>query len=1527
MSWFGDYRSSPHDQRKFTVYMNEGERDQINKWVERHENIETGGDLFGAWIDNRTAVVQFVLGPGKGCRRTGVSFFQDIDYLRNAGSYLTQKHGLCNIGQWHSHHRLGLTRPSGGDENTVWGNMPNLGLDRYIVIIATIPGSYSNRKLTVNINPYLFEIKNGYRSGVIPGSFSFLERNSPFRMDKGIQNEVEKGAEITNLVTIYSDTETETTNSGKRPCENKSDESAAKIAKTEAEDMSHRKTQSLARNAENFNKNEGGTLGIPAGDGTERNPEDVRNENEENGQFIISQEDDTELEDVSGNDDEQREQSNIGQSDATKQNLEDIPHKDDERKKSNISQYDITKKNQNIWNDDEVSERSNMEQGGATDRTSEDVPNKDEEGKQSIILQDEAKKKNQNISNEDEVSELSNMEQSGATDITPEDVPNKDEESKQSNTSQDEATKKNQNISNANEVSEQANIEQGGATNRTPEDLPNTDEESKQSNTSQDEATKKNQNISNANEVSEQANIEQGGATNRTPEDLPNTDEESKQSNTSQDEATKKNQNISNANEVRDQSNIGPGQAIERNPEKDPTQEEESRQFNAAQGDDIERTPKDVINENEESKKSSIPPEGSQNSSNKELNRLSNIGQEGVQTDDAETGQSSILRDGSESNVQAEVDSNMMDLDDDHEEDSSSKGSQAETQIRDENGIAFSSEGFKGTQSKLSNFPNTYSNPQKMLQGDSTIGTIDNAASDNDQVKSNTGLPEEVFGGEQPKTSPNNVDSNQHLEKDSKNTSNHVTSTPPDENNQKQIDAADNNAQKTSPDNLETVETFEKHGSNNDQVEFDSPLLGDVPTDEQSKIPPNDVSNNLDLKQDLNDTGKHVISISSDTNNENQIDANDIINDQLPTSDTQERHDQDFLHDPKVKVLTSHEAKKVEANDARDGCQIGQCGQLDILQKDTENYLKQNLDKDSLNHFPTKQHDYKTEEERTKNEKDEDTLAKKDEELDGAIADETMPLESNKDQNSITGNSGFQKRRGELNEKQDRKFNGAQGCDEIKNATESPNIPVAKPEKRQSRSIFDSLEELDEKQELSSNSEMHENFVTKDGVDSFKQNETNNEGKNSPDTTEADTKIETEDGVDTFTENEKKNEGKNSQDNKQSLPDPQPEQSNKPTQVEKTGSDTAKNNEVTTENPNTDGPSASETQINEDKAVGIEVDQNEMYQITAHKKKRKRKRGLTGIFRKNKRKKLESHDDNGENGTKKKSSSLMGVFKKNKSKKKSESQDGNGENEITKRESKSGKSKKKKTNVNTENDTNEADTKIELVEIFEESNTNNEAKDSHYHKQSLPVPQSDTSKNTTQIEKTGSDTAKNDVITENPKKDGPSASEIEINENKAGDIEVFQNEMDQITVHNKERKRKRRLTSMFKMNKSKKKLESEEDKGESETKKEKSKFWKRKSWKSKKEKVDIENENGENIEKTTRQESKVKTKTSRKKNKEKKSSEKKGDKKEKKKDKNEKKDNKEKKKNKNEKKEDKKEKKKDKKRGAEKMETGEKEKT
>jgi hypothetical protein len=79
-----DQFSSPN-YGSVTVYIYEQEFDFLKWLVLRKPGIETGGDLFGLWQDEGTAVVQFILGPGKGCSRTTTSFHQDVAYLREVG--------------------------------------------------------------------------------------------------------------------------------------------------------------------------------------------------------------------------------------------------------------------------------------------------------------------------------------------------------------------------------------------------------------------------------------------------------------------------------------------------------------------------------------------------------------------------------------------------------------------------------------------------------------------------------------------------------------------------------------------------------------------------------------------------------------------------------------------------------------------------------------------------------------------------------------------------------------------------------------------------------------------------------------------------------------------------------------------------------------------------------------------------------------------------------------------------------------------------------------------------------------------------------------------------------------------------------------------------------------------------------------------------------------------------------------------------------------------------------------------------
>lgn len=158
----------------------------------KHQNIETGGDLFGLWQSESEIVVQIASGPGKYCRRSPTSFFQDEEYLKRVGEYLTSSKGLCNVGEWHSHHSLNLPEPSSGDRATVWRNMPTYGLKRFLLIIATI----SPTRL-VEINGYLFTAP---KSGRVYGEMDRVQTRvltgpNPFRRQPDVLATLHEGAE------------------------------------------------------------------------------------------------------------------------------------------------------------------------------------------------------------------------------------------------------------------------------------------------------------------------------------------------------------------------------------------------------------------------------------------------------------------------------------------------------------------------------------------------------------------------------------------------------------------------------------------------------------------------------------------------------------------------------------------------------------------------------------------------------------------------------------------------------------------------------------------------------------------------------------------------------------------------------------------------------------------------------------------------------------------------------------------------------------------------------------------------------------------------------------------------------------------------------------------------------------------------------------------------------------------------------------------------------------------------------------
>jgi hypothetical protein len=154
------------------VLTNSHEIDVLSRFILDYPHIETGGQLFGYWTYDGKPVVLFVLGPGINAGHYNTFFMQDIPYLKECAKLLKQKYGLDHVGEWHSHHQLGLARPSGHDANNVATNMRKLGYEKFLLCVGTCTDTSSM------INAFMFDSsKPGYES--IP--WKIKEIASPYR--------------------------------------------------------------------------------------------------------------------------------------------------------------------------------------------------------------------------------------------------------------------------------------------------------------------------------------------------------------------------------------------------------------------------------------------------------------------------------------------------------------------------------------------------------------------------------------------------------------------------------------------------------------------------------------------------------------------------------------------------------------------------------------------------------------------------------------------------------------------------------------------------------------------------------------------------------------------------------------------------------------------------------------------------------------------------------------------------------------------------------------------------------------------------------------------------------------------------------------------------------------------------------------------------------------------------------------------------------------------------------------------------
>jgi transcriptional regulator with XRE-family HTH domain len=138
--------------------------------------IETGGDLFGRWSEVPTILLATKAGPN--AERNDVHFRLDVDYLRQLSGVLADDWALRYFGDWHSHHRLGLSSPSSGDQKRVVTLATRNQFTSMAEIIVTLEGTRGEP--LVRIHPWFYDLSTR-SDGPLPLRLKVLPGLSPIR--------------------------------------------------------------------------------------------------------------------------------------------------------------------------------------------------------------------------------------------------------------------------------------------------------------------------------------------------------------------------------------------------------------------------------------------------------------------------------------------------------------------------------------------------------------------------------------------------------------------------------------------------------------------------------------------------------------------------------------------------------------------------------------------------------------------------------------------------------------------------------------------------------------------------------------------------------------------------------------------------------------------------------------------------------------------------------------------------------------------------------------------------------------------------------------------------------------------------------------------------------------------------------------------------------------------------------------------------------------------------------------------------
>lgn len=167
------FEKLPQNATSQFAYIYKSEFEFISKCILDYPNVETGGQLFGYWRSDNCPVVLYAIGPGPNANHQIAFFNQDVKYLLDIGNILVHHYGLQHIGEWHSHHQLGLAQPSGHDAATMADTIHKKNLGKFLLCI----GNCTDTETT--LSPFNFFQTMGY--DYMSSRWYMLNIESPFR--------------------------------------------------------------------------------------------------------------------------------------------------------------------------------------------------------------------------------------------------------------------------------------------------------------------------------------------------------------------------------------------------------------------------------------------------------------------------------------------------------------------------------------------------------------------------------------------------------------------------------------------------------------------------------------------------------------------------------------------------------------------------------------------------------------------------------------------------------------------------------------------------------------------------------------------------------------------------------------------------------------------------------------------------------------------------------------------------------------------------------------------------------------------------------------------------------------------------------------------------------------------------------------------------------------------------------------------------------------------------------------------------